>query len=1490
MSKASSWAAVLALLVAAWPGCSTEATQTDPPDALDVPVADGIDALSDGLATSDSGGDGDGPPAPMDMDGDGAKAAADVLAGDGEGVVPDIVDMEVEPVGDAIDAAQDDLADVGNVPDGADTTLGADVADVWDAAEATPPPYCGNGVLDDGEDCDTGEAISATEPDACRPGCLLPWCGDGVTDTGEECDDADGDETDGCLASCVIGPNLPKPGYGDVIVTELMIDPSPAPDPQGEWIELRNRTDKALSLEGCKIHDQGTDTVALSSDGAGPVLEAQGFLLLGFSDPSADVSYQTMLLDNLADEVVLTCPSGVVDGLQYGAAVFPVVPGQAMALDPALESAQQNDLPSSWCAVDTPTPGLPNEACPVVDVDVDHCALSSAAAFTVSPGDEVPIVVEFTEAGLTDNSPGIDVAPQVVVEAGLGPEGASAPGKGWDWLVATPVDGWSDDGGADAYEAIFSAPSEGTFYIAGRVSLDAGTTWTLCDLPPGSTDGYAPGDAITLTVLPDPCDGVLCDSPPDSSCLDTVTALVTTAPGTCDPSDGVVQCMYGTWLLDCGLQGMLCQGKGTCGGSVPAPDAAGTLLFTEMMLAPSLVAADVGEWVEIHNPTDDPLALMGCSLEDGGGGAIDLTQGLVVPAGGFRVFAPITAPASNGGVPADVAYGNALSLGDEEGSLVLTCGTVLIDRVDYMPGWPNQAGAAMSLSPWALDGVANDDPANWCLASVPYGSGDLGTPGLANGDCPGDVEPIDACTTVGPAWIQVPSGTQWTLEAHLVEAGVTDASSAVDPSPSLLLEVGWMNQALDPASDPWLWTPAGPIVGWDAIAQGVSADTDGYGGALEAPSPGDYLVAHRASADGGHTWTLCDRSGSADGFDLSDTVALEAVPSSCHPSPCTASPGKACDGDTVIDLIVPSTCEILDGGAPSCTWQPWPVESCANYGAKCANGQCVDFPDLPDPGEVVLTELHIAPSLDATAEWFELTNTAGKTLTLEGCTLASGPGESWVIESATPSSVLLDPGTFFVLVRNAAGAAAAAVEGDAVYGSTLALDNASDTLSLTCDGEVIDAVSWDASSGWTIPVGLPLALGGNQVGALANDEPQAWCPASEAALPDLPAGTPGSANPLCPPLDQVIDGCVLLEPAGVSTTAGEAVWVSGLVYDAGTTDVTSGTDVAPGLVAQVGYGPPGTVPSDAATSPWVWSPASPDLAWQDDSAPGEDRWMAEIVPTDVGVLPVAMRFGADGGSTWLLCDLDGSSSPGESGSLGSMVVSPAPCLPNPCTSTLGLCDGAILQVPIAPGLCVDDGSGVGTCTYEHAAFDCTLYGGCVDGGCLHPPKAPKAGQIVVTEIHRDSSLPAPDLGEWIELTNVSGKPWDLQGCVLADAGGQTMVIPGPAPQVLPSLERWVIGASDDPAANGGLSVDIVWSGYVLDNVFDEVILYCGSTLIDAVAYSLGWPGEEGVAMQLSEGMLSSAANEMPGAWCPALWPYGAGDDLGTPGEANDDCP
>ncbi|MEI8230359.1 MAG: DUF4215 domain-containing protein [Candidatus Peregrinibacteria bacterium] len=85
------------------------------------------------------------------------------------------------------------------------------------------PAFCGNAVLNVGEQCDDGNAISG---DGCSDSCKREttmttgnaFCGNGRLDAGEECDDANRRDLDGCSANCF----LERGACGDGIVQHAL--------------------------------------------------------------------------------------------------------------------------------------------------------------------------------------------------------------------------------------------------------------------------------------------------------------------------------------------------------------------------------------------------------------------------------------------------------------------------------------------------------------------------------------------------------------------------------------------------------------------------------------------------------------------------------------------------------------------------------------------------------------------------------------------------------------------------------------------------------------------------------------------------------------------------------------------------------------------------------------------------------------------------------------------------------------------------------------------------------------------------------------------------------------------------------------------------------------------------------------------------------------------------------------------------------------------
>jgi len=83
------------------------------------------------------------------------------------------------------------------------TTDGNSATDT--SSTTTPPPSCGDGMLDPDEACDDGPGNGPTQP--CTPTCAVNICGDGFPlDPGEACDDGDLDDADECRNDCTLPP------------------------------------------------------------------------------------------------------------------------------------------------------------------------------------------------------------------------------------------------------------------------------------------------------------------------------------------------------------------------------------------------------------------------------------------------------------------------------------------------------------------------------------------------------------------------------------------------------------------------------------------------------------------------------------------------------------------------------------------------------------------------------------------------------------------------------------------------------------------------------------------------------------------------------------------------------------------------------------------------------------------------------------------------------------------------------------------------------------------------------------------------------------------------------------------------------------------------------------------------------------------------------------------------------------------------------------
>ncbi|HUR29146.1 MAG TPA: lamin tail domain-containing protein [Planctomycetota bacterium] len=182
-------------------------------------------------------------------------------------------------------------------------------------------------------------------------------------------------------------PNAPvqpvvAPQRGDVVITEIMKDPSFVADTHGEWFEIQNVSNHVVNIAGWKITDLGTNAHTILN-GVQAILLAPGqrFVLGNDADPltnggvGVNYKYSSFTLGNAADSILLTSRSGLlVDEVDYDDGIFwPDVAGKTLSLHPLANDAVANDDPANWCVgqtmmaagnTDMGTPGLLNDLCP----------------------------------------------------------------------------------------------------------------------------------------------------------------------------------------------------------------------------------------------------------------------------------------------------------------------------------------------------------------------------------------------------------------------------------------------------------------------------------------------------------------------------------------------------------------------------------------------------------------------------------------------------------------------------------------------------------------------------------------------------------------------------------------------------------------------------------------------------------------------------------------------------------------------------------------------------------------------------------------------------------------------------------------------------------------------------------------------------------------------------------------------------------------------
>ncbi len=183
------------------------------------------------------------------------------------------------------------------------------------------------------------------------------------------------------------------PSSGQVVINEIMQNPSAVSDSAGEWFELYNAGGQAVDLGGWTVKDDGSNTFTIS---AGTSIAAGAWMVFGINGTtstnggvSVDYDYpNSFSLGNGDDEIVLLDASSTEqDRVNWdGGPGFPDPTGASMALK---ATNLDNNVGANWCTATTEygggsrkdrgTPGAAND-CPAAAGEIFEVQGSGAAS------------------------------------------------------------------------------------------------------------------------------------------------------------------------------------------------------------------------------------------------------------------------------------------------------------------------------------------------------------------------------------------------------------------------------------------------------------------------------------------------------------------------------------------------------------------------------------------------------------------------------------------------------------------------------------------------------------------------------------------------------------------------------------------------------------------------------------------------------------------------------------------------------------------------------------------------------------------------------------------------------------------------------------------------------------------------------------------------------------------------------------------------------
>ncbi|MEM1324969.1 MAG: lamin tail domain-containing protein [Bacteroidota bacterium] len=854
----------------------------------------------------------------------------------------------------------------------------------------------------------------------------------------------------------------------------------------------------------------------------------------------------------------------------------------------------------------------------------------------------------------------------------------------------------------------------------------------------------------------------------------------------------------------------------------------GDLVITEFIANPAAVTDANGEWLEIYNATNSSIDIEGYVLRDDNDDAHTIATSVVIPAMDYVILGRNADQITNGGVVVDYEYDDINLNNTTPDQIVLECNGTEIDRVNYnSTDFAIENGASTSLNPDFLNATDNDNGENWCASTSTYGDGDLGTPGEANDACP--------------------------------ECMISN----------IAIEDGRCEEA-------------------DFVFE-VAFDAENGSDSYEVVRVSDNAVL-----------------GSGDESPI-EVILIENVDT------------------TSFDVFV------RDANEPTCV-----SDTTTASPLDCTPLVCAEI------GDLVISEFLVDPVAvsDANGEWIEIYNATDVVINLKGYEINDGDMTPHEIDE----DVIVPPTGYVILARNADPNENGGVNADYKY-SSINLTNSDGIITLSCMGDIIDEVIYDEAT-FPIEPGVSTNLNPDFLNATDNDLGENWCESSS-VFGDGDLGTPGEANDACPE-------CMISNIAIEDGRCEDADFVFEVTFDVENgSDSYEVIRVSDGQVLASGTASPieVTILNSVDETPFevfvrdVNEPtcrSANATVTPEDCTPLVCANVGDLVITEFIANPAAV---SDSDGEWIEIynatdapiDIEGyilKDDGSNEHEIASSVVVPAMGyvvlganadqtmnggvevdyeyssfgLTNSEDEIILECDGTEIDrvnyndddFPIEAGVstnlnpdflnALDNDSGENWCEATSAYGDGDLgTPGEANDACPLPLMCAESGDLVISEFLADPDTVSDANGEWIEIYNSTNDSINLKGYFLNDKAGTAEEITEDV--IVPPMGYVILARNADPTENGGVDADYEYSTSInLTNSEDQILLLCMGDTIDLVVYD-----DEtfsvllGISTSLNPDFLNATDNDDGTNWCGANRPFGDGD-LGTPGEANNECP